>query len=151
MNPEEQHYLQLLQRVIEAGESREDRTQTGTHSLFGEHLEFQLTQQIPLLTTKQMAWKSCIKELLWFLRGSTNAKELVDQGVHIWDGNTTREFLDQRGLSHLPEYDIGAGYGFQWRHFGATYKTCHDDYTGQGVDQIAYLLHEIQHHPTSRY
>lgn len=143
-------YLNLLEKIMREGEERQDRTQTGTISLFGERLEFNLQGQIPLLTTKTVAWKSCIKELLWFLSGKTNAKELSDNGVHIWDGNTTRDFLDKRGLTELPEYDIGAGYGFQWRHFGASYRTCLDDYTGEGFDQIQYVLNEIQFNPTSR-
>lgn len=147
---DEAGYLSLLGKIISTGERRQDRTQTGTIGLFGEQLKFNLQNQIPLLTTKKVAWKSCIKELLWFLSGKTNAKELSDNGVHIWDGNTTREFLDNRGLTDLPEYDIGAGYGFQWRHFGASYHTCLDDYTGQGFDQIQYVMNEIQQNPTSR-
>jgi thymidylate synthase len=88
--------------------------------------------------------------LLWFLSGSTDASLLQEQGIKIWDGNSSREFLDNRGLTHLPKGDIGAGYGFQWRHFGATYKTCKDDYNGQGFDQIAFIINELKNNPTSR-
>jgi hypothetical protein len=71
-----------------------------------------------------------VEELLWFIRGSTNAKELQDKGVHIWDGNSSRAFLDSVGLSHREEGDLGPVYGFQWRHFGASYTDMHADYTG---------------------
>lgn len=67
---------------------------------------------------------------MWFIRGSTSAKELQDKGVHIWDGNSSREFLDQQGLTHREVGDLGPVYGFQWRHFGAEYVDMHTDYTG---------------------
>jgi dihydrofolate reductase/thymidylate synthase len=71
-----------------------------------------------------------VEELLWFIRGSTNAKELQDKGVHIWDGNSSRAFLDSVGLGHREEGDLGPVYGFQWRHFGASYTDMHADYAG---------------------
>lgn len=146
----EKGYLMLLNNVL-GGERREDRTGTGTRSLFGAQLQFDLRNgQVPVLTTKKMAWKTCIRELLWFLRGSTNSKELEAQGVKIWQGNTTRAFLDDRGLTDLPEGDIGAGYGFQWRHFGAVYTDCYADYAGQGVDQLRTVEDLIKNDPMSR-
>jgi len=147
---QEGRYLNLLKKTLYFGEKRDDRTGTGTISLFGEQLRFDISTSVPLLTTKKMGPKSIIHELLWFLRGDTNANNLKAVGVNIWDGNTTREFLDSRGLTNYPDGDIGAGYGFQWRHFGTEYGTCVDDYTGKGVDQIAYILNELLINPTSR-
>jgi thymidylate synthase len=91
-----------------------------------------------------------VEELLWFLRGSTNAKELDDRGVKIWNGNTTREFLDSRGLQHYEEGDIGPTYGFGFRHYGAEYKGMRADYREKGFDQIAYVLNELKTNPSSR-
>jgi thymidylate synthase len=84
----------------------------------GSAMHFSLENgKIPILTTKKTAWKTCLKELLWFIRGDTSNKRLNDVGVHIWDANTTREFLDSRGLQHYEEGDIGRSlYSFQWRH-----------------------------------
>lgn len=146
----EMSYLDLLKDIIAHGTERTDRTGTGTLSTFARQIRFDISKSIPLLTTKFTGWKTCIQELLWFLAGDTNAKHLQENGVHIWDGNTTREFLDKRGLHHLPEGDIGAGYGFQWRHFGATYETCNDNYDNQGVDQIQQVLEQLQKDPMSR-
>lgn len=143
-------YLDLLHDVLENGSERLDRTGTGTISMFAKQVRFDISKHIPLLTTKFTAWKSCLQELLWFARGDTNAKHLQEQGVRIWDGNTTREFLDQRGLTDLPEGDIGAGYGFQWRHFGAEYNTCNDDYESQGIDQIEAVITSLREDPMGR-
>lgn len=76
------------------------------------------------------------EELLWFVRGSTNAKELQEKDIHIWDGNSSKEFLNKMGFHDREEGDLGPVYGFQWRHFGAPYVDMHTDYTGQGVDQL---------------
>jgi thymidylate synthase len=78
---------------------------------------------IPILTTKKTAWKTCLKELLWFVRGDTNNKLLKEQGVHIWDGNSSREFLDSRGLQKYEVDELGPIYGYQWRHFNKPYVT----------------------------
>lgn len=90
------------------------------------------------------------EELLWFIAGSTNANLLAEKGVHIWDGNGSREFLDKCGLSHREEGDLGPVYGFQWRHFGADYIDMHTDYTGRGVDQLAELIEKIKKNPNDR-
>lgn len=105
---------------------------------------------LPLLTTKRVFWRAVAEELLWFITGSTNVKDLQEKNVHIWDGNSTREFLDKNGLVDREEGDLGPIYGFQWRHFGADYKTCHDDYTGQGVDQLNEVIERIRNNPTDR-
>jgi len=95
-------------------------------------------------------WRGLAEELLWFVAGSTNAKELSDKGIGIWDGNGSREYLDSIGLTEREEMDLGPVYGFQWRHFGAEYKTMHDGYEGQGVDQLAELVGKIRSNPTDR-
>lgn len=147
----ENSYLNLAKQLLEKQDKREDRTNIGTTSIFGPQLKFDLTSgTIPILTTKNVAWKNCLKELLWFLRGETNSKILEKQNVFIWNGNTSREFLDQRGLHYLPEGDIGALYSFQWRHFGAKYINCQTDYTGQGFDQLQYVIKELKQNPFSR-
>lgn len=90
------------------------------------------------------------RELLWFLNGETSAKKLQDKKVRIWDGNSSREYLDSIGLTEREEGDLGPVYGWQWRHFGATYTNMHADYTGQGVDQVAQVLHAIKNKPHDR-
>lgn len=149
---DEQRYLRLVESVIAQGATRIDRTNTGTLSVFApDPLRFDLRNStLPLLTTKRMYYKGIMEELLWFLRGSTDATKLAARGVHIWDANASRSFLDARGLSSLREGDIGAGYGHQWRHFGAKYRGCDADYTGEGVDQLKYIVEMIRTEPTSR-
>jgi thymidylate synthase len=143
-------YLNLLENILSKGNTRTDRTQIGTISNFGNFIEFDIRNCIPLLTTKKVAWKTCIKELLWFLKGSTDANLLKKENVNIWNGNSSREFLDNRGLVHYKEGDIGPLYGFSWRHFGANYINCDTDYSGQGFDQIKYIENELINNHTSR-
>lgn len=113
-NIEEQQYLQLVDEIIRNGVKRGDRTGTGTLSKFGVQMRFSLRNNVfPLLTTKKVFWRGVVEELLWFVKGSTNAKELSDKSIHIWDGNGSREFLDGRGLHHREEGDLGPVYGFQ--------------------------------------
>jgi thymidylate synthase len=150
MAHQEYVYLNLLRKIIAHGATRKDRTGTGTKSLFAEQIRFDISKSVPLLTTKFVPWKAVIKELIWFMKGQTDAKLLSTQGVRIWDGNTTRSFLDGRGLSHLEEGDIGAGYGFQWRHFGAKYKTCTDTYEDEGFDQLQHIIDQLKNDPYSR-
>lgn len=149
---EEFQYLNLISRVIKSGEPRADRTGTGTLALFAPTpFKFDLSNgRLPLLTTKRVFWRGVMEELLWFLRGSTNGNLLRDQGIHIWDGNGSREFLDSRGLSHREEGDLGPVYGFQWRHFGADYTDFKGDYDGRGVDQLKEIVETIKKNPTDR-
>jgi len=150
-NPGEQQYLDLIRNILENGSRRTDRTGVGTVSMFGAQMRFDLrNDQFPLLTTKKVFYKGILKELLWFIRGSTNANELKSEGVHIWDGNSSREFLDSLGFTEREEGDLGPVYGFQWRHFGAEYKTMKDDYEGQGVDQLKQVIDMIKTNPDSR-
>ena len=101
-------------------------------SLFGAQMRFSLRDgTFPLLTTKKVFYRGIAEELFWFIRGSTSAKELQEKNVRIWDGNSSREFLDSIGLTQREEGDLGPVYGFQWRHFGAQYVDMHADYSGQ--------------------
>ena len=112
-------------------------------------MKFDIRYSLPLLTTKRVFWKTVIKELLWFLTGSTDNKTLLNQNVNIWTGNSTKPFLESRGLDY-EEHDIGPGYGFQWKHWGAKYVDCDMDYSGQGVDQIQRLIDGLINDPNSR-
>lgn len=96
-------------------------------------LRYNLRDSFPLLTTKRVFWRGVAEELLWFVQGCTNGKKLSEKGVHIWDANGSRDFLDNLGLNHREEGDLGPVYGFQWRHFGAEYKDMHTDYSGKSL------------------
>ena len=148
-NHDENSYLKLLEKILSQGSIRETRSGK-TISLFGEKLEFDVENFFPLLTTKKMFFKGVREELLWFLQANTNAKDLSDKGVKIWEGNSSREYLDKIGLHHYPEGDCGPIYGFQWRHFNAKYSGSDKDYSGKGVDQIAEIIHLIRNNPNSR-
>merc|ERR1719198_2373377 len=113
-------------------------------------MRFNLRKSFPLLTTKRVFWRGVVEELLWFIKGDTNAQNLSDKGVKIWDGNGSKEFLEKRGLGHREEGDLGPVYGFQWRHFGAKYVDMHTDYTGQGVDQLAQVIETLKKNPQDR-
>ena len=100
--------------------------------------------KIPLITTKKLAWKTCLKELLWFINGSTDNKILQNQNVKIWNKNASREFLNSRNLFNYEEQDLGPIYGHQWRHFNAEYENCNTDYTNKGIDQIKYIIDNLK-------
>ena len=143
IHPENQ-YLNLIKEILDKGSLEETRNGK-TKSIFGYSMRFSLKDgELPLLTTKKVVWKTCFRELQWFIRGSTNNKELQDKNVHIWDGNSTREFLDGRGLHNNEVNDLGPIYGHQWRHFNAEYKDCHSDYNGKGIDQLANVIRELK-------
>lgn len=147
---EEYMYLKLVQEILSDGTSKDDRTGTGTLSKFGCQMRFNLRRTFPLLTTKKVFWRGVVEELLWFLSGSTNAKVLQERGIHIWDGNASRDYLDSVGLTGREEGDLGPVYGFQWRHFGARYTDMHADYTGQGFDQLLDVIDKIKNNPDDR-
>jgi dihydrofolate reductase / thymidylate synthase len=127
---QEMQYLETIREVMKTGAVKGDRTGTGIVSKFGYQMRYDLSESFPLLTTKDVYWRGVAEELIWFINGNTNAKDLHDKKVKIWDGNASREFLDQQGLFDREEWDLGPVYGFQWRHFGAEYKTMHDYYPG---------------------
>ena len=146
----EQVYLDHMRDILDNGCKREDRTGTGTLSLFAGQIRFDISNSIPMLTTKFVPIGLTLKELLFFLKGSTNTKELEAVGVNIWSGNTTREFLDARGLLDYNEGDMGPMYFWQIFHMGAEYKGCNHDYTGQGYNQMEKLLDGLKNDPWSR-
>ena len=123
-------YLDLLQRVLDEGVRKEDRTGTGTISVFGHQMRFHLEDGFPLLTTKKLHLKSIIYELLWFLKGDTNVHYLQEHGVRIWN-----EWADENG-------ELGPIYGHQWREW--------PDYNGKPIDQIKQVVDTIKNHPDSR-
>lgn len=125
-----QPYLNLLQRILDEGIEKTDRTGTGTKSIFGHQMRFNLKDGFPLLTTKKLHLKSIIYELLWFLKGDTNIKYLKEHGVRIWD-----EWADEDG-------NLGPVYGHQWRSW--------PDYNGGTIDQIQNVINLIKHQPDSR-
>ncbi|MCB1626295.1 MAG: thymidylate synthase [Xanthomonadales bacterium] len=125
-----QSYLDLLQRVMDTGVDKDDRTGTGTRSLFGAQLRFDLSQGFPLVTTKKLHMRSIVHELLWFLRGETNVRSLQEVGVSIWD-----EWADEAG-------ELGPVYGRQWRSWPTP--------DGGQIDQISELLSQIRSNPDSR-
>lgn len=125
-----QTYLNLLSHVLENGNYKSDRTGTGTYSVFGYQMRFDLTQGFPLLTTKKLHLRSIIHELLWFLKGSTNTQYLKENKVSIWD-----EWADENG-------NLGPIYGYQWRSW--------PDYHGGNIDQITEVIHQIKNNPDSR-
>ncbi|EEC02514.1 dihydrofolate reductase-thymidylate synthase, putative, partial [Ixodes scapularis] len=148
---DEYQYLDTLAHILKNGRQKGDRTGTGTISIFGAQCRYSLADgTMPLLTTKRVFWRGVVEELLWFLRGSTNAKELSERGVRIWDGNGSRQFLDSLGFVDREEGDLGPVYGFQWRHFGAPYRTMRTDYGDEGVDQIKNLIETIKTNPNDR-
>lgn len=105
---------------------------------------------VPVLTTKKVFWRGVVEELLWFIRGDTNANHLSQKGVKIWDANGSREYLDSIGLKERQVGDLGPIYGWQWRHFGAKYVDMNTDYTGQGIDQLKECIEKITKNPTDR-
>lgn len=147
---DENQYLYLIKDVLEYGTMVEGRN-GNAQTIFGSAMHFSLeNDNIPILTTKKVAWKTCAKELFWFLKGSTNNNLLKDANVHIWDANASRDFLDSRNLHHLEEDDLGPVYGHQWRYFNADYVNCHTNYDGKGVDQIQYIIDSLKD-PIKRY
>ena len=134
---DEHQYLNLIDDILTTG-SWEQTRNGSTQMIFGAAMQFDLTNgTVPLLTTKKLAWKTCLKELLWFIRGSTDNSLLTAQNVNIWSGNTRRRLVQDE---YVQDNDLGPIYGHQWRHFNAPYIDCHTDYTGQGKDQLQAII-----------
>ena len=146
---DEQCYLNAISDVLQWGKARQSRNAV-VLSKFGKNMQFDISENFPLLTTKKVFWKGVLHELLWFLKGDTNSKHLSDNGVRIWDGNTTREYLDSINLKEYKEGECGPIYGYQWRHFNAPYKGCDNDYKNSGVDQLNKIVELIKNDPSSR-
>ncbi len=149
-NFEESRMLEVMREILDSGVKNADRTGVGTLSVFGKQMTYDLEASFPLMTTRKAYMRQILAEFKFIMSGSTDVTKLQEQNVHIWDGNTTREFLDSRGLTELPEYDMGPTYGFAMRHYGAKYETCKTDYTGKGFDQLQYVVDTIKTDPSSR-
>jgi thymidylate synthase len=178
-NKLDQQYQTLLQTILDFGVEKKDRTGTGTKSIFGYTIRHNMKDGFPLLTTKKMAWKQIVTELLWFLTGDTNIKYLVDNNCHIWDGDAYKRYSVTAGVSTQVETltkeefinriktddefaktwgDLGPVYGKQWRKWktrdtkslGGTFWGPTTEITEYSIDQIAYLISELKTNPDSR-
>lgn len=155
---QEHQYLGLLRNILDNGFDKPDRTGTGVVSMFAQHLRFSIRDwTLPLFTTKKMFVRGVIEELLFFIRGNVDNDRLRALKVGIWNGNTTREYLDSIGLTDIETNSLGKAYGFQWRFWGAPYMGKDADYKqyakfhpNQVHDQLATCLRQIKENPTSR-
>jgi thymidylate synthase len=173
MNNIDKHYQSLLQDILDNGIEKSDRTGTGTISVFGRQIRHKMSDGFPLLTTKKMAWKSIVTELLWFLRGDTNIKFLLDYDCHIWDGDAWKNYIDEfrRTCPKCPEItkeqfikniktdkefaerwgDLGPIYGKQWRRWETDdLDAPRYEHWKKDIDQIANLINELKTNPDSR-
>ena len=168
MNNIDKKYQELLQDILDNGIEKKDRTGTGTISVFGRQIRHKMSEGFPLLTTKKMAWKTMVTELLWFLQGSTNIKYLVDNGCHIWDGDAYKNYLKWAGNNPLTieEFiekiktdsdfagvygELGPIYGKQWRKWNSISDSDFDMRMGTYVvDQISILINDLRTNPDSR-
>ena len=168
MNNIDKHYQALLQDILDNGVEKSDRTGTGTISVFGRQIRHKMSEGFPLLTTKKMAWKSIVTELLWFLRGDTNIKFLLDYNCHIWDGDAYKNYLEhtQHEASYTKEQfinliktdkdwanvwgDLGPIYGKQWRQWQGWMDMDGNQKGSLWYDQILRLVHDLKTNPDSR-
>jgi len=147
---QEYQYLNLIRKIIKNGDTINGRNGK-IKTIIGNQMRFSLkNNKIPILTTKKLAWGVCLKELLWFINGDTNNTSLKKQKVNIWNGNASRQFLDDRGLQHYSENDLGPIYGHQWRFYNAPYKSCYTNYKGTGIDQLQNSIEMLKTDPFSR-
>lgn len=144
---EEEQYLNLIREILNTGTF--ENTRNGKcKTIFGNSMKFKLHDgTIPLLTTKKVAWKTCFKELIWFINGQTDNDILKKQNVNIWNGNGSKEFLESRNLPYQ-EGDLGPVYGHQWRHFNAPYTDRHTDYSNKGIDQLQNIINDLKNSET---
>jgi thymidylate synthase len=138
-------YLKIMNEIVNEGNKRQTRNAV-TYSLFGKHMEFDLQDGFPLLTTKKTGLRLIFEELMFFLRGQTDTKILEQKNVNIWKGNTSREFLDNNGFDGYKEGEMGKMYGFQWRHYNGNNGS--NSSNNSGVDQLAEVLHLLKTDPT---
>ena len=171
MNSLDKQYQDLLKTILEHGVEKKDRTGTGTKSIFGYTIRHSMSEGFPLLTTKKMAWKTMVTELLWFLKGDTNIKYLVDNGCHIWDGDAYKRYADRTSMDVDGQYsreefiskiktddefakkwgDLGPIYGNQWRDWrGPDGHDWDTKVSETSIDQIASLINDLKTNPDSR-
>ncbi|MBT3538952.1 thymidylate synthase [Candidatus Parcubacteria bacterium] len=150
-----QSYLNIVKHILENGIEKTDRTGTGTLGVAGVCFEHDMSEGFPLITTKKMPFKVMSTELEFFIKGITDKQWLIDKKCHIWDewANPKKAPYghDEESKKRMAEErDLGPVYGFQWRHFGATYDNWDSDYTGQGVDQLKYIVDTLKTNPSDR-
>jgi thymidylate synthase len=148
-------YLDIVKKILDRGQPKEDRTGTGTLAIAGVMFQHDMAQGFPLLTTKKIPYRLVASELEFFIKGITDKKWLQDRNNHIWDEWCTPLKVPyshdrQTQKKMLEERDLGTIYGWEWRHFGAVYKDCQTDYTNQGVDQLKKLVNDLKTKPHSR-
>lgn len=145
------NYLELLQDIMDNGFDKEDRTGIGSRSVWGRTLRWDLSKGFPIVTTRKVAFRIAFEETMFFLRGDRDTTLLEDKNINIWKDNTTREFLDARGLDWLEEGDMGYGYGHQWRNFGG-WDTVDspEGWHYSGIDQVTDMLNALREDPFSR-
>jgi len=140
-NKEEHIFLKTIEKIINKGIFKMDRSGVGTYSLFGKSFTYDISNfRLPLFTHRKVFIRGIIEELLFFISGNTNTKNLEKKNVNIWKGHTSREYLDKVGLTNYTEGSYGPAYGFQLRHWGAEFKGDEFDYTGKGFDQLEYIV-----------
>ena len=163
MNNLDKQYQELLQDILDNGVTKSDRTGTGTISVFGRQIRHNMSEGFPVLTTKKMAWKTMVTELLWFLRGDTNIKYLVDNNCHIWDGDAYKNYCNlhpvQDKLMNQEDFintiktnsnfaetygELGPIYGKQWRRWGIEWE---DTESIEYIDQIQNLINDLKTNP----
>ena len=150
-------YSRVLRSVLDNGVMQEGRNGR-VRVQIGNSMRLSLANgQVPFITTKRLAWKTCLRELLWFIRGSTSASELAAEGCHIWDANGSREFLDSRGLTEYSEGELGPVYGHQWRDWGANVHAKDGSIASEvensealGIDQLGWVIEQLRD-PVQRY
>jgi len=150
-----QAYHTIIKRVLREGVLKHDRTGTGAHTIAGAMFVHDMSKGFPLLTTKKMPFKIIATELEFFIKGITDKEWLKERGCHIWD-----EWCNPKKVPYAhdeatkqkmaDERDLGSVYGFQWRHFGASYQNYDSDYSGQGIDQFKYVIDTLKHNPNDR-
>lgn len=150
-----QSYLNIVKKILDEGVEKTDRTGTGTLAIAGAMFEHDMADGFPLLTTKKMPFKAITAELEFFIKGITDKQWLIDRKCHIWD-----EWCNPKKVAYAhdedtkkkmaEERDLGAIYGFQWRHFNAPYKNYDSDYSGQGIDQLKKVIETIKTNPSDR-
>lgn len=155
-NIAEMNYLQLMNNILLTRVEKGDRTGAGTYMQWGAQLRFPLNDRFPLLTTKKMFLRGVFEELKWFLSGETNIKALADADVHIWDHNSSREYLDSRGLKDYPIGEVGPIYGYQWMNYNKPYsgpavaRSENETTSETGINQLKNAIEMIKNDPTSR-
>lgn len=151
MSTFENQYLGVLKNVLDTGVRVPNRTGIDTLATWGQTIRIPLSEGFPIVTTRKTTLRIAFEETWFFLRGETDTRKLQEKNIHIWEGNTSREFLDKVGLDYLPEGHLGKGYSFQWRNFGGDYmeRTNYTKYN-KGTDQVVQLLEGLKKDPHGR-